>query len=84
VIFPFPFLVRMHGEEYRVSRPALVTLVEQGETLYLPEAGLVLWQDTDGRWWVRGRGKRPQGPYASPIRVVREVIQRRRRRGRRR
>jgi hypothetical protein len=84
VIFPFPFLVRMHGEEYRVSRQALFTLVSQGERLHLPEAGLVLWQDTEGRWWLRGRAKRPQGPYASPARVVREVIHRRRRKGRKR
>jgi hypothetical protein len=84
VIFPFPFLVRMHGEEYRVSRQALVTLVSRGERLHLPEAGLVLWQDTEGCWWLRGRAKRPQGPYASPARVVREVIHRRRRKGRKR
>jgi hypothetical protein len=86
VILPFPFLVRMHGREYRVSRAILLTLVEQGETLALPELRLVLWQSSDGRWWLRGTGSgnagRPCGPFKSAARVVRAVVRRRRRGGR--
>jgi hypothetical protein len=83
VILEFPFLVRLHGREYRVSRAILLTLVEQGETLALPDLRLVLWQASDGSWWLRGTGSgnadRPRGPFKRAARVVRAVVRRRKR-----